>query len=172
MRLKTIFIFITLAVSCNLSAQNNTDVWLKWKYLIGNWAGEGNGTPGKGTGFFSFKTDLNDKILVRKNYSEYPATADKPAIVHNDILIIYPDTSGNPVKAIYFDNEGHVINYAISYSDSSIVLTSNISNDSPRFRLTYKEIDNKTVHIKFEIAFAQKPDEFKPYVEGNGLKTN
>ena len=32
---------------------------------------------------------------------------------HSDLLYIYPEGSG--FKAIYFDNEGHVIHYAISF---------------------------------------------------------
>src|ERR1700733_9372822 len=79
-----------------------TASWAKWSWLIGEWKGEGSGEPGKGDGIFTFKTDLNDKILVRKAHSEYPATADKPAVVHDDLLIVYLDFSGNPSKAIYF----------------------------------------------------------------------
>jgi len=172
MRTRIIFLFLSLVISINLSAQQNTDVWSKWKFLIGTWEGEGNGQPGKGSGNFSFQKDLDGKILIRKNHSEYPATADKPATVHDDLLIIYPDTSGNPTKAIYFDNESHVINYIISYPDSSIVFTSAISADSPRFRLTYTKNDSNTVNIKFEIAFAQKPEDFKTYLEGKGIKKN
>lgn len=172
MRTRIIFLFLSLVISINLSAQQNTDIWSKWKFLIGIWEGEGSGLPGKGSGNFSFGKDLDGKILIRENHSEYPATDDKPATVHDDLLIIYPDTSGNPANAIYFDNEGHVINYDISYPDSSIVLTSVISANSPRFRLTYKSIDSKTVNIKFEIAFAQKPEDFKTYLEGKGIKKN
>ena len=172
MRIRAILLLLSIVICLNLSAQKNSEMWSKWKYLIGNWEGEGNGTPGKGDGFFSFRNDLDENILIRKNHSEYPATADSPATVHNDIMIIYPDTSGNPVKAIYFDNEGHIINYAITYSDSTIILTSEVKTNSPRFRLTYIKIDSKTVNIKFEIAFAQKPDFFTTYLEGKGIKTD
>jgi len=100
-------------------AQSNS-AWDKWSWLAGEWVGEGSGQPGQGGGTFSFKPSLDNKILVRESHSEYPAVGSKPKIIHNDLMIIYPDYSGNPVKAIYFDNEGHTINYSISYADKLI----------------------------------------------------
>ncbi len=67
-------------------------------------------------------------------------------------MIIYPDLSGSSNKAIYFDNERHTINYTISYSEKSIVLTSDKIPDSPVFRLTYTYLDKKTVNTRFEIS--------------------
>jgi hypothetical protein len=67
-------------------------------------------------------------------------------------MIIYPDLSGSPNKAIYFDNEGHTINYTVSYSEKSIVLISDKIPDSPVFRLTYTYLDKKTVNTRFEIS--------------------
>lgn len=83
-----------------------SSTWDKWDWLIGDWIGEGTGQPGQGGGTFSFKPDLDKKILVRKSHSEYPATENKPQVIHNDLMIVYLDNTGNPSKAIYFDNEG------------------------------------------------------------------
>lgn len=91
---------------------------------MGEWVGEGSGQTGQGAGTFSFKPDLDQKILVRKSHSEFPASANKPEIIHADLMVVYPDYSGSPNKAIYFDNEGHTINYSITYSDQLIVFTS------------------------------------------------
>src|SRR5215469_8358837 len=68
--------------------------WSSMTFLIGDWIGEGGGKPGEGVGVASFKFDLQRKIIVRKNQSDYPATKDKPAISHSDLMIIYPDASG------------------------------------------------------------------------------
>jgi hypothetical protein len=144
--------------------------WSKWKLLIGTWEGEGNGKPGQGSGYFTFNLDLDSNLLVRKNHSEYPAMNGKPAFSHDDLLIVYPDTSGTPVKAIYFDNEGHIINYLISYSDSAIILTSIKETKSYRFRLSYRLEDPKKVKIKFEMAAPENTEKFSTYLEGTAIK--
>ncbi len=138
--------------------------WKGWSWLIGEWTGEGSGEPGQGSGSFSLLPDLDGKILIRKNHSEYPATAEKPKIVHDDLMIIYLDQAGQPTKAIYFDNEGHLINYEAAFSENTIVLTSSKLQEQPVFRLTYIPIDGQTVNIRFEIS----PDgrTFHLYTEG------
>ena len=158
-------IFLGLFVSC-FAQQNST--WNKWNWLIGNWAGEGSGKPGQGSGTFSFKTDLDQKILMRKSHSEYPANVDKPTVIHEDLMIIYPDYSGSPSRAIYFDNEGHTINYSITYSDNSIALTSDKIPNMPLFRLTYIRLNDESVDTKFEIS--QDGVKFNTYIEGKSTK--
>ena len=143
--------------------------WEKWSWLMGEWAGEGSGQPGVGGGTFTFKTDLSKKILVRKSQSEYPATGDKPAVIHKDLMIVYPDYNGNPSKAIYFDNEGHTINYLITYTDQSIVLTSEKIPNVPIFRLSYTLLENEMVNTKFEMS--QDGVNFSVYIEGKSKKT-
>ena len=150
-----------------LGQQNST--WDKWNRLMGEWKGEGSGQPGQGGGVCSFAFDLNKKIIVRKNHSEYPATDKKPLIIHDDLMIIYLDYSGTPSRAIYFDNETHTINYSISYSDSSIVMLSEKINNFPIFRLTYISVDNQTMIVKFEIS--QNGEKFMTYTEGKCKKT-
>src|SRR6266498_188885 len=82
--------------------QNPT--WDNWNWLMGEWKGEGGEQPGQGGGTFSFKLDLDKKIIVRKSHSEYPATENKPEIIHDDLMIVYLDFAGKASKAIYFDN--------------------------------------------------------------------
>jgi hypothetical protein len=130
--------------------------------------GEGSGQPGQGGGIFSFTFDLDKKILVRKSHSEYPADGNRPKVVHEDLMIIYQDTSGSPSKAIYFDNEGHIIDYSIVCNDKSIVLTSNKLPNVPVFRLTYTLLENKTINTKFEMS--QDGEKFMTYIEGKSKK--
>ena len=142
----------------------------KWSWLMGEWKGEGSGQPGQGGGVFSFKYDLDKKVIVRKSHSEYPATEAKPKIIHDDLMIIYPDAAGNESKAIYFDNEGHTINYSILCSDKTIVLTSDKAPNVPVFRLTYDLLDEKTINTKFELS--QDGEKFMTYIEGKSKKVN
>jgi len=109
-------------------------------------------------------------VLVRKSHTEFPATTDRPASVHEDLMIIYPDYTGIVSKAIYFDNEGHTINYAITFADNTIVFTSDAMPNAPRFRLSYIPVDANTVNIKFEMASPQSPEVFKTYIEGKSIK--
>lgn len=143
--------------------------WDQWSWLTGEWVGEGSGQPGTGGGTFSFKTDLDQNILVRKSHSEYPATAGKSKVIHDDLMVVYPDFAGTPSKAIYFDNEGHTINYSITYSDKSIILTSDKIPNVPTFRLTYSLIDTETVNTKFEMS--QDGEKFFMYIEGKSKKS-
>ena len=143
--------------------------WDQWSWLIGEWVGEGSGQPGTGGGTFTFKADLDQHVLIRKSHSEYPATANKPQVIHDDLMVVYPDFLGTPAKAIYFDNEGHTINYSITYSDKSIILTSDKIPNVPIFRLTYSLLDNETVNTKFEMS--QDGVKFFTYIEGKSKKS-
>jgi hypothetical protein len=161
---------LILALSGILSASfgQTNDSWIKWSWLTGDWVGEGTGQPGTGGGTFSFQFDLNNKILVRKSHSEYPASDNKPKVIHDDLMIIYPDLKGNPGKAIYFDNEGHTINYSITYSEKSVILLSEKSTNAPIFRLTYTLLENGIVNTKFEMS--QDGVKFMVYIEGKSKK--
>jgi len=142
--------------------------WEKWSWLTGDWMGEGSGRPNQGGGTFSFKPELDQTILVRKSHSEYPAIGNKSKIIHDDLMIVYPDNAGNPSKAIYFDDEGHTINYSITCSDKSIVLTSDKIPNIPIFRLTYTLLDDSIVNTKFELS--QDGAKFNTYLEGKSKK--
>jgi hypothetical protein len=166
-------ILITVLLLVNfqlLISQQVADPWEKWKYLTGEWVGQGNGQPGQGEGKFSFGTELDGRILVRKNHTVFPATADSPEKVHDDLLIIYQGNGDEAAEAIYFDNEGHTIKYKVSYKEKSIILTSEIIPNNPRFRFSYTPIDDKTVNLSFEIAAPQAPEEFKMYISGKADK--
>ena len=167
MKLKYLLTIVLLAAVTNSFSQQNK-AWSKWGFLMGEWTTEGNGRPGKGKGNFSFKTDLDGKILKRKSKSEYAAVDSKTKNEHEDLMIIYLDETENPSKAVYFDNEGHTIFYSITYSDKSIVLISDKQKDSPTFRLTYTAVDVKTVSTKFEVA--ADGENFKTYIEGKSVK--
>ena len=169
MKLKLLIIITFLFNSTLTHCQENSNHWDKFNYLIGNWQGEGSGDPGKGEGYFSFKLDLDNKILIRNSHSEYPAVKDKPLIIHDDLMIVYLNYSGKPERAIYFDNEGHVINYSITFSDSNdIVFTSDIVPKFPIFKLTYSKIENDLLNTKFEIS--QDGKNYITYVEGKSKR--
>jgi hypothetical protein len=141
--------------------------WDPWRFLLGEWTGEGTGKPGEGTGGFSFAFDLQGKILVRKNRADYPATKDRPAYSHEDLMVVYAESGGKPDRAVYFDNEGHVIHYAAAFSSDGKTLTllSDAVPSAPRFRMTYTQQEPSALSLKFEIAPPGKPDSFQTYIQ-------
>jgi hypothetical protein len=167
MKEKLLLTMILITIMTAGFGQQNSN-WAKWSWLMGEWKGEGSGEPGKGSGIFSFKTDLDNKILVRRAHSEYPGPSGKPATIHDDLLIVYLDFSGNPAKAIYFDNEGHTINYTIDYTNKAIILLSDKISKMPVFRLTYTLLDNNSINTKFEMS--QDGEKFMKYIEGVSRK--
>jgi hypothetical protein len=144
----------------------------KWSTLVGEWAGEGSGSPGSGAGTSSFQFDLQKQILVRRSHSEYPPSGGRPATVHDDLMVIYPGT-GDESRAMYFDNEGHVIEYTATWSPGADTLTflSKPTSGAPQFRLIYKKIDAQTLTIAFEMAPPGQAGVFKPYVSGRLKRT-
>jgi hypothetical protein len=158
--------FFGLFTTC-FGQQSST--WEKWNGLIGEWVGEGSGQPGQGGGFFTFKTDLDNNILVRKGHTEIAASENKPKVIHDDLMIIYPGNPGSSTKSIYFDNEGHTINYTVTFPGNSIVLTSEKIPGVPVFRLSYTLLDKETVNTKFEMS--RDGITFATYIEGKSKKT-
>ena len=160
---------VALLWVATLPAQQSKDAgnWDAWQFFVGEWVGEGSGQPGQGTGAFSFRFELQGKILVRRNRSDYPATKERSAYSHEDLMIVYQEPGGSRTRAIYFDNEEHVIHYTAEFSADQKTLTflSDLAPGAPRFRLTYTKTGGATLGIKFEIAPPGKADSFSAYIE-------
>lgn len=142
------------------------------RFLLGKWAGEGGGEAGQGSGYFTFEEGLQGKVLIRKNRSEYPATKDRPAYTHEDLMIVYADPSTKQARAFYTDSEGHVINYLVSVSGDgrSVTFLSDPRDAGPRYRLTYVLTAPDTLALTFEVADPGRPDRFKKFIEGKVRK--
>jgi regulator of extracellular matrix RemA (YlzA/DUF370 family) len=173
MRLRLAILLIAAlagAPSSRLAAAGQAPAWDRWAFVVGEWVGEGSGNPGQGTARFSFAFDLDRRILVRKSHNEFPASAGRPAAVHDDLLIVYPE--GSRTRAVYFDNEDHVIYYTLEPSTSlkALTLVSDTTAGAPRFRLVYSAAGDGTLRIRFDIAPPDKPDAFAAYLEGTARR--
>ncbi len=134
------------------------------RFLLGEWRGEGGGRPGEASGGFTFAPSLDGRVLVRTNFAEYPATADKPAFRHDDLMVLYATESGQ-IAADFYDSEGHVIRYDGSTpSPNELVLASAMVSGAPRFRLSYKLRADGVLEGRFEVAPPGKPEFFGPYL--------
>ena len=145
--------------------------WTPWQFLLGEWVGEGGGTPGQGTGGFRFDFDLQQAVLVRKSQANYPASDDQPAYTHDDLMVIHQTAEGS-TQAVYFDNEGHVIHYTADSSPdhTTITLLSDRIPQAPRFRFTYRKLSPDSVAMRFEIASPDQPEAFATYIEASARR--
>ncbi len=144
---------LTAALFAQTPAQNKPkeDPFQKFAFLLGKWDAEGGGQPGSGAGAFSFDAELDRHIVVRRNYAQYDKGAEA-GTRHDDLLIVYLESSKEGPRAIYFDSEGHVIHYRVTTPKAdSVVFESDRSQPGPRYRLSYALIGAK-LEGTFEIA--------------------
>ena len=120
-----------------------------------------------GAGDYSFGLELRDHVLARHSgYSECKGPADFDC-AHGDLLYVYAE-SGR-LRAIYFDNEGHVIHYAVtSPRANAVAFVSDAAVPGPQFRLEY-ELKDKVMSGRFLIRMPGEP-EFKSYLEWSGTR--
>jgi hypothetical protein len=144
------------------------------KFLVGQWKGEGGGQPGQAAaGGFSFSFELQGHVLVRRSFSEYAATSERPAFRHDDLMVVYQDQDGKGLRASYFDSEGHTIQYSVALSEDKRTLTfiSEPSQSQPRYRfIFYRQTQPDTLNFEFDIAPPGKPDAFAKYVDGKAVR--
>ncbi len=129
---------VLIAICFLLSFQANAQDWGPLQFLLGTWTTDqpSTGARAQGTGSFSFSSDLQGKVLVRKSFAEYPPQNGKPAYRHDDLMIVYHEGEGH-LRAIYFDNEEHVIEYNVHPLADGVVFESQAGPGAPRYRLTY-----------------------------------
>jgi len=158
MKMRSILIAFLTVVPV-LHAQENP-AWNKLEFLLGNWigvAGEKDTSLGAGQGSFSFEAQLKQKIIVRHNTASYTS-----GVQHDDLMVIYFDSPEAAPKAIYFDSEGHVIRYNLTFpSPNRAVFESDAAQPGPKFRLTYW-LEGASLDGKFEIAAPSS--EYKTYL--------
>jgi hypothetical protein len=140
-------------------------------FLEQNWEANTNGFGGiKSVGTYTFRRELGGHVLARRSTSDAackgPATFD---CEHGDLLYVYQEAPGQPLKAIYFDNEGHVIHYDVTTpTATSVVFLSEPSRPGPQFRLTY-ELKDAQMFGKFQMQMPGQT-EWKSYLEWSGGK--
>jgi hypothetical protein len=131
-------------------------------FLMGDWIADGPAAAG--SGHFEFTPDVQGNVVVRRNHAEYPSAGDRPVANHDDLMVIYRE--GGATRAIYFDNEGHVIRYAVEPAGTgAVTFLSEAVAGAPRYRLSYRKLPDGRVGGKFEVAPPGKAEEFKTYLE-------
>jgi nitrobindin-like protein len=138
------------------------------QFLVGEWQGQGTGKPGDSTGGgFTFDYDVQKHVLVRKNFADYAAKNERGAQRHEDLMIIYAEAGA--LKAMYWDNEDHVIRYVVTNPAAGLVIFTSEPGPGPRFRLSNKLEADNTLSIVFDI---KGPGDkgFKRYIEAKATR--
>ncbi len=147
------------------------DPWAGLRFLVGTWEAKttGGNAQAQGTGTYTFQLELKDHVLARHSgYASCKGPGDFNC-EHGDLLYIYPEGPGPAMRAIYFDNEGHVIHYSVTApKPGTAVLESDVAQPGPQFRLVY-ELDGDLMSGKFQIRMPGKVD-FATYLEWSGRK--
>jgi len=128
------------------------DPWSGMRFLIGEWvSASGGGAPGEAvSGGFTFALELDGRVATRHSHSEYaPKAGEKEGVKHSDLLVAFPTPTG--LRATYWDNEGHIIQYGIKTEASRVTFESDAGAPGPRFKLVY-EAQGEGVGIAFFIA--------------------
>jgi hypothetical protein len=150
----------------------SADPWKALAFLEGTWDAHAQaGSAGaQSNGEYTFKPELKHHVLVRS--SEAYVACRGPAgfdCEHSDVLYVYQEAQNQPLKAIYFDNEGHVIHYDVSTPDSSTaIFLSEASSAAPQFRLIYA-LKDALMSGKFQMRMPGQA-EWKSYLEWSGKK--
>jgi len=140
--------------------------------LLGTWDAKTVNTPDvTASGTYTFQLELKSHVLARHTMSN-SAGCKGPAdfnCEHGDLLDIYADAPGQPLRAIYFDNEGHVIHYSVTApTPTSAEFLSDPAQPGPQFRLLY-ELKDAVMSGKFQLRMPGQQN-WKSYLEWSGSK--
>jgi hypothetical protein len=148
---------------------NRTDPWAAVRFLIGSWEAKTTGgvAQAQSSAGYSFRLELREHVLARHTRNGSCTAPEDFDCQHSDLLYLYPESGGQQLKAIYFDNEGHVIHYDVSTPKAgTVVFLSDAAQAGPQYRLTYTLLDG-VMCGQFEIKMPGQA-EFTSYLEWSG----
>jgi len=165
---------VVLFCAVTLGAQSTkpaADALAPLAFLQGTWQANNvhGGSGAEGSGDYSFVRELRGHVLARHGaYANCKGPQDFDC-AHQDLLYVYADDTSQSLKAIFFDNEGHVIHYGVTTPDATTaVFLSDSAIPGPQFRLTYS-LKGATMSGKFEIKMPGQGD-WHSYLEWSGAK--
>ena len=165
-------LMLALPVVAQNAPQQHSDPFQPIAFLMGSWEARTMNNPSvTAVGAYTFQAELNGHVMARHSIAD-AARCKGPAdfnCEHGDLLYIYADAPGQPLHAIYFDNEGHVIHYSVSApTPTSAEFLSDPKQPGPQFRLFY-ELKGAVMVGKFQIRMPGQAD-WKSYLEWSGSK--
>ncbi|HRB12491.1 MAG TPA: hypothetical protein PKU70_05735 [Vicinamibacteria bacterium] len=134
------------------------DPWAAIRFMVGEWEGESEGEPGKGTVKRTYRFVLSDKFLHEENVSTYPPQPknEKGEVHHHQSFFSY-DRARRVLVLRQFHQEGFVNQFVMAPAgvEGSLVFESEALENVPKgwkARETYQVISNDEFVETFEIA--------------------
>jgi hypothetical protein len=166
------FLLASFLPVASAQTSSDSDPLKQLSFLEGTWeaATQGGSAGANASADYTFVRELKGHILARHSRSasdcKGPASYDCD---HSDLFYVYPADDHQSLKAIYFDNEGHVIHYDVSLPDANTAIFSSDANSKgPQFRLVY-ELKSGVMSGKFQFRAPGQAD-FKSYLEWSGKR--
>ena len=135
------------------------DPWSPIRFMVGEWEGESEGEPGKGTVKRTYKFVLNDKFLNEENVSAYPPQPkNEKGEVHHHWSFFSYDRARSALVLRQFHQEGFVNQFAMvapTPGQNAVVFESEALENVPKgwkARETYEIISANEFVETFEIA--------------------
>jgi hypothetical protein len=158
--------FLLLPGARLAAAQTSADPWAPVRVLVGEWQGQAEGQPGKGTVQRSYSFVLKDRFLHERNVSTYPPQeANKAGEVHEHWGFFSYDRARKALVFRQFHQEGFVNQYVLNAAESGarkLVFVSERFENVPegwRARETYEILSPDEFTETFELAESGKPFE-------------
>lgn len=150
--------------------QSVPDPFASLSFLLGTWEAKTVNDPAViANGTYTFRKELNGHILARHTSATGCTGPEDFNCQHGDLLYIYTDALGQPLRAIYFDNEGHVIHYTVNTPTATTAeFLSEAGRPGLQFRLLY-QLKDAVMIGKFQIRMPGQQD-WKSYLEWTGSR--
>jgi hypothetical protein len=175
-RTRLVFAIAAASFALNLAPSHRAlsetaDPWKALSFLEGTWEARTQSGPGgaRVIGTYTFELEFKRHVLARHTASVACKGPQDFDCEHGDLLYVYQEADSQSLKAIYFDNEGHVIHYTVSTPQSAkAIFVSDISSSGPQFQLVY-ELKNAVMSGKFQMRMPGQA-QWRSYLEWSGQK--
>ncbi len=146
-------------------SQAPPDAWSPVWFMAGEWAGESEGQPGKGTVKRSYRFVLGDRFLYEQNISTYPPQPkNEKGEVHEHWSLFSRDRARRTLVLRQFHQEGFVNQYVMlpPTAGGKLVFESESFENVPatwKARETYEVLSPDEFIETFELSEGEKPYE-------------
>lgn len=143
----------------------SVDPWADLRFMVGEWTGESEGQPGKGTVQRTYRFALNNRFLHERNVSTYPAQPKNPkGEVHEHWSFFSHDRARRTLVFRQFHQESFVIQYAMKPGSApgTVVFESEALENVPsnwKARETYEVVSPDEFVETFELSMGGAPYE-------------
>jgi hypothetical protein len=156
---------LLLAGNPEAPAQAAPSPWSAIQFMLGEWAGESEGQPGKGTVKRTYRFILGDQFLHEQNVSTYPPQPkNEKGEVHEHWSLFSHDHARHTLVLRQFHQEGFVNQYVMTSGSAAgtVVFETEALENVPsgwKARETYQILSADEFIETFELASGSGPYE-------------